>query len=63
MRFLAHSALSGGANYRPVQSVETLKRDQTLDLPGPTTRHHTPGHTAGHYSVALPERGVLLSSA
>jgi glyoxylase-like metal-dependent hydrolase (beta-lactamase superfamily II) len=61
IRFLAHSALAGGAKYRPVLSLEALKQDQTLDLPGRPRVIHTPGHTAGHYSVALPERGVLLA--
>jgi glyoxylase-like metal-dependent hydrolase (beta-lactamase superfamily II) len=61
LRFLAHSALSGGAKYRPVLSVEALTHDETLDLAGRPRVIHTPGHTAGHYSVALPERGVLLS--
>jgi glyoxylase-like metal-dependent hydrolase (beta-lactamase superfamily II) len=62
LRFLAHSAVAGGARYRPVQSVESLKEEEaTLDLPGRPRVIHTPGHTAGHYSVALPERGVLLS--
>ena len=59
--FLAHSALAGGAKYRPVLSLEGLTRDETLDLPGRPRVIHTPGHTGGHYSVALPERGVLLS--
>src|SRR5215216_2328754 len=61
LRFLAHSAAAGGARYRPVQSVEALKADQALDLPGRPRVIHTPGHTAGHYSVALEQRGVLLS--
>jgi glyoxylase-like metal-dependent hydrolase (beta-lactamase superfamily II) len=61
IRFLAHSALAGGAKYRPVLSLEALTKDQTLDLPGRPRVIHTPGHTAGHYSVALPERGVLVS--
>jgi glyoxylase-like metal-dependent hydrolase (beta-lactamase superfamily II) len=61
IRFLAHSALAGGAKYRPVSSVEPLTKDETLDLPGRPRVIHTPGHTAGHYSVALLERGVLLS--
>jgi glyoxylase-like metal-dependent hydrolase (beta-lactamase superfamily II) len=61
IRFLAHSALAGGAKYRPVLSLEALTKDQMLDLPGRPRVIHTPGHTAGHYSVALPERGVLLS--
>jgi glyoxylase-like metal-dependent hydrolase (beta-lactamase superfamily II) len=62
LRFIAHSAVAGGARYRPVQSVESLREEEaTLDLPGRPRVIHTPGHTAGHYSVALPERGVLLS--
>jgi glyoxylase-like metal-dependent hydrolase (beta-lactamase superfamily II) len=61
IRFLAHSALAGGAKYRPVLNLETLTGDQTLDLPGRPRVIHTPGHTAGHYSVALPERDVLFS--
>jgi glyoxylase-like metal-dependent hydrolase (beta-lactamase superfamily II) len=59
--FLAHSAAAGGARYRPVQRVEVIRDDQTLDLPGRPHVIHTPGHTAGHYSVALRERGVLLA--
>jgi len=60
--FIAHSALAGGAKYRPVKTVESLRdQEATLDLPGRPHVLHTPGHTAGHYSVALPERGVLLS--
>jgi glyoxylase-like metal-dependent hydrolase (beta-lactamase superfamily II) len=61
IRFLTHSAAAGGAKYRPVERLEALKEDQTLDLPGRPRVIHTPGHTAGHYSVALPERGALLS--
>jgi glyoxylase-like metal-dependent hydrolase (beta-lactamase superfamily II) len=59
--FLAHSAAAGGAKYRPVETLEALREDGTLDLPGRPRVIHTPGHTAGHYSVALPERGVLLA--
>jgi len=61
IRFLAHSAVAGGAKYRPVQGPEALTKDETLDLPGRPRVIHTPGHTAGHYSVALPDRGVLIS--
>src|SRR6266508_2199529 len=61
IRFLAPSAAAGGAKYRPVATLEALKHDQTLDLPGRPRVIHTPGHTGGHYSVALDERGVLLA--
>jgi len=59
--FILHSAATGGAKYRPVREVEALREDEPLDLPGRPHVIHTPGHTAGHYSIALPERGVLLS--
>jgi glyoxylase-like metal-dependent hydrolase (beta-lactamase superfamily II) len=61
IRFLAHSAAAGGARYRPVEGVETVVGDQVLDLPGRPRLIRTPGHTAGHLSVALEDRGVLLS--
>ncbi len=32
-----------------------------LDLPGRPVVVHTPGHTSGHCSLHLPERGVLLA--
>lgn len=62
LRFIAHSAAAGGGRYRPVQGVESLtEEEETLDLPGRPRVIHTLGHTKGHYSVALPERGVLLA--
>jgi glyoxylase-like metal-dependent hydrolase (beta-lactamase superfamily II) len=59
--FLAHSAVSGGAKYRPIGQLEDLRDDRILDVPGRPLVIRTPGHTAGHSSVALPERGVLLA--
>jgi glyoxylase-like metal-dependent hydrolase (beta-lactamase superfamily II) len=61
IRFLAHSAVAGGARYRPVASVETVAAEPTLELPGRPRLIRTPGHTAGHLSVALEDRGVLLT--
>jgi glyoxylase-like metal-dependent hydrolase (beta-lactamase superfamily II) len=41
-----------------VQTVESLTDEEaTIDLPGRPCVIHTPGH----YSVALPDRGVLLA--
>lgn len=59
--YLLHSARVGGARYRAVDQVEELREDQTLDLPGRPRVIPTPGHTAGHCSVVLAERGVLFS--
>jgi len=61
IRFIAHSAAAGGGKYRPVQGVEALNEDQTLDLPGRPRVIGTPGHTGGHHSLALEERGVLFA--
>lgn len=60
-RYLAHTIAAGGGRYRPVAAVQELGQDQTMDLPGRPRVVHTPGHTAGHCSVVLAERGVLFS--
>jgi glyoxylase-like metal-dependent hydrolase (beta-lactamase superfamily II) len=59
--YLIHSARSGGAGYRPVAEFTALNSDQDFDLPGRPRVVHTPGHTAGHYSVVLEDRSVVLS--
>ena len=43
------------------QASKPSREDQTLDLPGRPRVIPTPGHTAGHHSVALEQRGVLFS--
>jgi glyoxylase-like metal-dependent hydrolase (beta-lactamase superfamily II) len=60
-RYLAHTVRVGGASYRPVARVEALAGDAALDLPGRPQVIHTPGHTAGHCSVVLEQRGVLFA--
>jgi glyoxylase-like metal-dependent hydrolase (beta-lactamase superfamily II) len=60
-RYLAHTIAAGGARYRPIAEVQTLDGDQAMDLPGRARIVCTPGHTAGHFSVLLPERGVLFA--
>jgi glyoxylase-like metal-dependent hydrolase (beta-lactamase superfamily II) len=59
--YLLHSARAGGARYRPVATVTTVDSDGVLDLPGRPRVVPTPGHTAGHYSVLLEDRGVFFS--
>jgi glyoxylase-like metal-dependent hydrolase (beta-lactamase superfamily II) len=59
-RYLIHTAAAGGARYRPVPAIHELRDGDVLDLPGSPRVIHTPGHTAGHCSIALDRRGVLL---
>lgn len=59
--YLLHTVVAGGARYRPVEAVEPLRDDRSLDLPGRPRLIQTPGHTPGHYSVVLEERGVLFT--
>lgn len=61
LRYLAHTVAVGGARYRPVQATEAPTDGGTLDFPGSPTIVFTPGHTSGHYSVALRARGVLFT--
>jgi glyoxylase-like metal-dependent hydrolase (beta-lactamase superfamily II) len=60
-RYLAHTVAVGGISYRPVSDVEVIHDDLVLDIPGRPRVIRTPGHTAGHCSVAADERGVLLA--
>lgn len=60
-RYLAHTVMAGGARYRPVKTVEAWSKDRMLDLPGRPRLVQTPGHTAGHCSVVLEDRGVLIA--
>jgi len=60
-RYLMHTVAAGGARYRPVSEVELIEDDQVLDLPGRPRVVFTPGHTAGHCSVVMEERGVLFA--
>lgn len=60
IRYLAHTVRAGGARYRPVTEVAPLEEGQRLDLPAQPRILPTRGHTAGHCSVLLEDRGVLL---
>jgi glyoxylase-like metal-dependent hydrolase (beta-lactamase superfamily II) len=59
--YLLHSARTGGARYRPVGTIKSLVEGGPLDLPGRPRVVRTPGHTAGHCSVFLEDRGVLFA--
>jgi glyoxylase-like metal-dependent hydrolase (beta-lactamase superfamily II) len=61
-RYLAHTVAAGGARYRSVADVELLGDDRVLDAPGRPRVVPTPGHTAGHCSVLVEDRGVLFAA-
>jgi glyoxylase-like metal-dependent hydrolase (beta-lactamase superfamily II) len=60
-RYLAHTVAVGGARYRPVSQAQALSEDGALELPGRPRVIQTPGHTRGHYSIAVENRGVLFA--
>ena len=59
--YLVHTIRAGGARYRPVAEVGSPEGDRALELPGRPRVIPTSGHTAGHYSVLLEDRGVLFT--
>ena len=60
-RYLAHTVAVGGARYRPVGELEALTDAALAEVPGRPRLVETPGHTAGHCSLVLDERGVLFA--
>ncbi len=61
LRYLLHTAMAGGASYSPVDRLEFVTGGQTFDLPGHPRVVPTEGHTKGHFSVHMPERGTLFT--
>ena len=59
--FVLHAARHGFMTPRWVQQVEPFDDGETLALPGRPRAVATPGHTAGHASILLAERGVLFA--
>lgn len=49
-----------GGQVRRLKDAEIFT-DQPLDIPGHPVPIETPGHTSGHVSLHLPDRGVLLA--
>lgn len=59
--FVLHAAAHGFMTPKWVQQVTPFAAGDRLDLPGSPQAVATPGHTAGHTTFVLAERGVLLS--
>lgn len=60
IRLLAHAARAGGRRVPRIEDLKTFTEGATLDVPGRPTVIGTPGHSHGHCSLLLPDRGVLF---
>ena len=61
LRFVSHAALNGFLSPRPVKEATSVDDGQVVDVPGHPHVVSTPGHTLGHCSYVLPDRGALFS--
>lgn len=52
---------AGAARVKPIREVRRFGNEGTLDVPGSPLVLFTPGHTLGHCSLHLPERGVIIT--
>jgi glyoxylase-like metal-dependent hydrolase (beta-lactamase superfamily II) len=59
--YLMYAVRMGGFRMPPVAEAVTFEDGEILDVPGRPRVVHTPGHTDGHCSLHLAERGVLLA--
>jgi len=61
MRFVLQATAQGFLTPTWVKEVEAFDTGDELDVPGRPRVVATPGHTAGHVSFHLPDRGVVIS--
>jgi glyoxylase-like metal-dependent hydrolase (beta-lactamase superfamily II) len=59
--FIAHLASQGGMGLTPITELTSLTDGEQLDVPGRPRVIATPGHSPGHCSLLLGERGVLFA--
>ncbi len=59
--FVIHATAHGFMTPRWVAEVSGFEEGGELDLPGGPKVVFTPGHTQGHCSFHLPDRGVLIA--
>jgi glyoxylase-like metal-dependent hydrolase (beta-lactamase superfamily II) len=60
-RFALNAIRAGGLKPEHVTSLTTFGDGETLDVPGKPVSVFTPGHTQGHCSIYLPDRGVVIT--
>jgi glyoxylase-like metal-dependent hydrolase (beta-lactamase superfamily II) len=61
MAFAANLLWHGAPWVERFSDVETFEGADSLDVPGRPVPVATPGHTSGHCSFHLPDRGVLIA--
>ncbi len=59
--FVLRATVEGFLTPTWVKEVESFEADEELDVPGRPRPIRTPGHTEGHVSFLLSEKGVLIS--
>lgn len=60
VRYLASVIRAGALRIDPVKELATFKDGDELDVPGRPRVIATPGHTAGHCSLLVRDRGILF---
>lgn len=60
-RLMAIALATGAFRGKGVRSPRTFDDGATLDVPGSPRVVFTPGHTAGHCAIHLPDRDVLIA--
>jgi glyoxylase-like metal-dependent hydrolase (beta-lactamase superfamily II) len=61
LRFVAHLVRNGAQRTPRLEDVVTYADGAVLDVPGRPTVIRTPGHSHGHSSLLLADRGVLFA--
>jgi glyoxylase-like metal-dependent hydrolase (beta-lactamase superfamily II) len=61
MRFVTHLARNGAGRIPRLEDVTTYADGAELDVPGQITVIRTPGHSHGHSSLLLADRGILFA--
>jgi glyoxylase-like metal-dependent hydrolase (beta-lactamase superfamily II) len=61
VRFITHMLRNGGMKVHRIEDLTTFTEGATLDVPGRPVVIGTPGHSHGHCSLHLPDRGVLFA--
>lgn len=60
LRFVGEATIQGFLTPRWVKEVEPFESGTELDIPGRPKPLRTPGHTEGHVSLLLADRGILI---